>query len=244
MMVPSNVSPQRILFVDDHALFRSALRLLIEKELRPAVVYEASNRAEALEGMKVQPDVVLLDVDLGAESGLDFLPDLLAAGRDARVVVLTSASDPELHRRAVLLGAVGLVLKVEVANVLIEAIRKVHAGEVWLGSSLIASVIGEIAHPRRKQQPDPETLKITSLTGREREVIALVGEGLRNKQISERLFISTATVRHYLTSVFSKLGVTDRQMLIIYAYQHGLATLPPNPNATRCEHCSQAQRAR
>jgi two-component system, NarL family, nitrate/nitrite response regulator NarL len=234
-MVPQNVSPQRILFVDDHALFRSALRLLIEKELKPAVVYEAANRAEALEGMKVHPEVILLDVDLGAESGLDFLPELLEVGGDARVVVLTSASDPEIHRRAVLLGAVGLVRKVEVARVLIEAIRKVCAGEVWLGSSLIASVLTEIGHARRVQKADPETIKIASLTVREREVIALVGEGLRNKRISERLFISTATVRHYLTSIFSKLNVTDRQMLIVYAYQHGLAVLPPNPNHRRCE---------
>src|SRR5262249_3712858 len=130
MMVPQNLSPQRILFVDDHALFRSALRLLIEKELKSAVVYEAANRVEALEGMKVQPEVILLEVDLGGESGLDFLPELIAAGRDARVLVLTSASDPEVHRRAVRLGAMGLVLKVEVVKVLIEAIKKVYAGEV------------------------------------------------------------------------------------------------------------------
>src|SRR5262245_44659082 len=140
-MPPQTMSPRRILFVDDHALFRSAVRMLIEKELRPAVVYEAANRAEALEGMKVHPEVVLLDLDLGDENGLDFLPDLLAAGKGARVVVLTSASDVESHRRAVMLGAVGLVLKVEAVKVLIEAIRKVCSGEVWLRGSLIASVL-------------------------------------------------------------------------------------------------------
>src|SRR5262249_19057178 len=128
----------------------------------------------------------------------------------------------EIHRRAVRLGAMGLVTKDESTEVLLQAIAKVHAGEVWLDRTLLASVLGEITRSGKAQPVDPEALKIATLTAREREIITLVGQGYRNRHVADRLCIAEATVRHHLTSIFAKLQVTDRLELVIYAYRHGL----------------------
>ncbi len=125
-----------------------------------------------------------------------------------------------------LLGAMGLVFKEKAAEVVIRAIERVHAGEVWFDRTLIGNVLTELSRASATKKLDPEATKITKLTEREREIAALIGEGLKNKQIANRLFISETTVRHHLTSVFDKLGVTDRLELIIYAYRHGLAKPP------------------
>ena len=215
----------RILLVDDHQIFLAGLRLLIEKEPDMIVVGTASNRAEALALMQEHPDIVLLDLDLGNESGIDFLPQLIEPEEPPRVIIVTGVPDPELHLRAVRLGALGVVLKLDSAGSLVKAIRKVHGGEMWLNRPMISTVMTELIHARAKKM-DSEALKIAELTVREREVIALVAEGMRNRQIGERLFISEKTVRHYLTSVFDKLGVADRLALMIYAFQHGLAKIP------------------
>jgi DNA-binding NarL/FixJ family response regulator len=117
----------------------------------------------------------------------------------------------------------GIVLKEHAPYQLLKAIMKVHDGEVWIERSMMGSMIHELNKPNTV---DPEITKIESLTDREREVIALVGEGLKNKQVGERLFISETTVTHHLSSVFSKLDVSDRLELIIYAFRHGLAKMP------------------
>jgi two-component system, NarL family, nitrate/nitrite response regulator NarL len=229
----SSVGIIGILLVDDHAVVRAGLKMLIEGEPEMRIIGEASCRAEALSAAAAQPDVILLDLDLGEENGLDFLPDLLQLAPAARIIVLTGVTDSEIHQQAVMLGAMGLVLKAEVTRVLLTAIRKVFAGEAWLNRSMVAKVISEISHHGKVSQLDSEAARIASLTEREGQVIALVGEGLRNRQIGDRLFISEKTVRHYLTSIFDKLEVTDRLELIIYAYQHGLANLPQLPPANR-----------
>ena len=232
----------RILLVDDHQIFLTGLRLLIEKEPDMIVVGTASNRAEALALMQEHPDIVLLDLDLGNESGIDFLPQLIEPEEPPRVIIVTGVPDPELHLRAVRLGALGVVLKLDPPGFLVKAIRKVHGGEMWLNRPMISTVMTELIHARAKKM-DSEALKIAELTVREREVIALVAEGMRNKQIGERLFISEKTVRHYLTSVFDKLGVADRLALMIYAFQHGLAKIPTgDPKSKRQKpHCERVE---
>jgi two-component system nitrate/nitrite response regulator NarL len=218
-------SKTRILIVDDHELFATGVRFLIEREPDLTVVAQATNSALALAAARMRPDIILLDLMLNGENGVDFLPELLKAGEKARIIIVTGISDPDLHLRAVRLGAKGVVSKSESAQFLIKAIRKVHAGEVWLNSSFVATVITELSNPRESRKANPEEEKIASLTERELEVIAGVAEGKRNKQIAERLFISEKTVRHYMTSIFAKLDVTDRLALMIYAYQHGLAKI-------------------
>jgi len=217
----------KVLLVDDHAMFRTGLRLAIESRPGIKVVAEAANRAEALEAAaREAPDIILLDLDLGDDNGLDLLPDLAANSSPGRVILLTGMRDPEVHRRAVRMGAVGLVLKEHAMETVLKAIEKVNAGEAWLDRTMIATILRERAHPDAEPEPNAEAAKVAALTERERQVIRLIGEGLKNKDIADRMYISEATVRHHLTSIFNKLGVSDRLELVIYAYQHRLADLP------------------
>ena len=220
--MPTPMQPTiRVLIVDDHAIMRTGLRMLLESQAGFAVVGEVGNCADAVAAAtREQPDVILLDLMLAGESALDCLPELRAAASKACVLILTGVPDPELHRQAVGLGAVGVVLKDKAPEILLKAIERVHAGEVWLERAMVASVLDQMR--QGSPPPNPEAAKIATLTAREREVITLIGQGLRNRQIAERLFISEVTVRHHLTSIYTKLGVSDRLELVIYAYQHGL----------------------
>ncbi|HEX8160834.1 MAG TPA: response regulator transcription factor [Pyrinomonadaceae bacterium] len=225
----------KIVLVDDHAVIRAGLRLLIEARRDMNVVGEAANADAAVAvATSTQPDVIVLDLNLEGDSGLDCLPRLYEAAPRARVLVLTGVNDYEMHRQAARLGARGLVHKAKAAEVILKAIERVHAGEVWFDQHLISGMMSELAHPVGRKKSDPEEAKITSLTRREQEVVELVCEGLRNKQISERLFISQTTVSHHLTSAFSKLGVADRLELLVYAYSQGIVK-PPAPGLRRAE---------
>ena len=189
-------------------------------------VGEASNAAEALATISSErPDIILLDLD--EVNDLDLLPELHGITPEARVIVLTGTRDSETHRRAVRLGAMGLVRKEQASAVLLQAIAKVHAGEVWLERTLVADVLGEMTRGEPVQPVDPEAVKVAALTPREREVITLVGQGRKNRQIAAHLWIAEATVRHHLTSIFAKINVLDRLELVIYAYQHGLCRCSP-----------------
>ena len=229
--------PITIMIVDDHVVIRSGLRMLIEHDQRMQVVAQAGNKVEALErAASSRPDVIILDLLLGDEDGLAFLPELCEMSPNSRVLVLTGVQNPDAHRRAIRRGEMGIVLKEHAADQLIKAIKKVNEGEVWIERSMMGSMIQEINKPALV---DPEVSKIESLTDREREVIALVGEGLKNKQVGERLFISETTVTHHLSSVFSKLEVSDRLELIIYAFRHGLAKRPKEvTGVTKFRTCS------
>jgi DNA-binding NarL/FixJ family response regulator len=229
-MLPDTHTPVRLLIIDDHAMTRKVLGFFLEHQPDLTVVGAAGSPEEALAAaVREQPDIILLDLDLGEANGLDLLPDLHTAAPDAHVIVLTGVRDVQMHRHAVSLGAVGLILKERAPEVLLEAIAKVAAGEVWLESLLVASMLSEMT---RRHQPstslDPETIKMKALTAREREIITLIGQGCRNQTIAGRLCISESTVRNHLTSIYGKLAVGDRLDLAIYAYRHGLASCPRN----------------
>jgi len=214
----------RVLIVDDHALMRAGLRVLLESQPGLAVVGEAANRREALTmASHTQPDIILLDLCFDDDISLDLISELLATAKAARILILTGIRNPEIHRVAVRMGAMGLVLKEKAVDVLTKAIERVYAGEVWLERSMIASVLDEMTRPGEPEPLDPAVARIATLSPREREVIALIGEGLKNRQVAERLFVSETTVRHHLTSIFDKLGVPDRLGLLIYAYRYNLA---------------------
>jgi DNA-binding NarL/FixJ family response regulator len=213
------VEPIRIVLVDDHDVVRAGLRLVIESTPTMAVVGEAGNGADALATtVSSRPDLVLLDLDLGDENGLDLIPGLLSAAPRLQVLVLTGVRDPEIHRSAVLKGAMGLVLKSRAVSTLIKAIEKVHEGEIWFDRTLLADVLRERVLGT-DESAAAETARIASLSVRERDVIRLVLTGMRNREIAQRLSISEATVRHHLTSIFSKLNVADRTELVIFAYR-------------------------
>lgn len=226
LKVGENSRQIRILIVDGHKVVRQGLRMIIESNTGMEVVGEASNRIEALALAPCRkPDIILLELALDENSGLDFLPELITSSEGARVIVLTGVRDCEVHRKAVRLGAMGVVLKHQGGDVLLRAIERVHDGEAWIDHKMTASLIAGFSSPPRIHG---EAAKIESLTKREREIIKVLCEGLKTRQIAEKLFISQSTLRNHLTSILSKLGLSDRFELAIYAYRHGL--VPPQNN--------------
>src|SRR5215813_6462125 len=166
--------PITVMIIDDHVVIRSGLRMLIEHDQQMLVIAQAGNKVEALErAANSRPDVIILDLLLGDEDGLTFLPELCQASPNSRVLVLTGVQNPDSHRRAIRRGAMGIVLKEHAADKLLKAINKVNEGEVWIERSMMGSMIQELSRPA---MVDPELVKIESLTEREREVISLVGE--------------------------------------------------------------------
>ena len=239
----------RILIIEDQEIVSEGLRLLLDQRPGLSVIGTASNCHEALALAKShQPNVALLDINLGLEYGLDCMPELLVHSPGCRVLVLTGERDVDAHYTAIYRGAFGVIQKTVGPETLVDAVRKVHLGEAWLDGVLMARVLEDWQHLRNNGGPDHdangsapvavpivaaapprylfEDAKINRLTDREREVIHLIGQGMRNQQIADKLFISVITVRHHLSSIFNKLDVGDRFELAIYAYRHGLAKPP------------------
>lgn len=224
-MTTTNNDPIRTILIDAHTLFRAGLYALVEHQSGILIVGQAGTRQEAIAlAESTQPDLILFDLNLDENEDIEIISDLISVAPHARLVLVTAIHDPQVYYRAVQVGVMGVVLKTQSPSILFKAITKVHSGEAWLDRSMIANVLTQMA--RGRTQDDPDTQKIASLSQREREVITLIGKGMKNSQIAETLAISQVTVRHHLTSIFSKLGVQDRLELIIYAYQHHLADLP------------------
>jgi len=217
----------KIMIVDRNKLGREGLTKLILDQPGLQVVAEAEDCADGcpLAALK-QPDVILLDLDLVTENGLDVLPGLLGSSRESRVLVLAHRADREAQRKAMLLGAMGVIGMGEGIEVLTKAIEKVHEGEVWYNRAEMGGILKEILQNINRKRSDPVAVNIATLTAREHEVIHLISDGLRNKEIGEKLFISETTVRHHLSSIFDKLEVSNRLELIIFAFSEGLASLP------------------
>ncbi len=221
---PQAQDPIRVFLLGDHAVIRSALRLLVESQRGLRVIGEGPCR-EALTAARLQPDVLVADSESQVEDHADLLQRLLAAAPGLRILVLTSVRDPDFHTRLLRAGAAGVLLKEEPAEKLLKAIQKVHQGEIWLDRATVSRVLDQALRPQEHPQGrDYNAAKL--LTEREREIVTLVGEALSNKQIAGRLFISHATVRHHLTSIFGKLGVANRLELLRYAFRHGLTRDP------------------
>ena len=218
-MSPSGKDPIKVLIIDDHAVLRTALGLVLSSHDGMSLVGEAGTSEEAISLAKEkQPDIILLDVDLGDESGLDLLPELRSVSANSRVIMLTGVREVSIHQKAVERGALGIVRKDKAMDVLIAAIERVHAGEAWLDPALTAKLLSSMSAPKKEQQED----KLNTLTPREREVVVLIGQGLKNKEIAAKLFISEWTVRHHITSIFAKLEITDRVDLVLYALRNDL----------------------
>lgn len=226
-MIAIAKSSIRILLIDDHKSFTDGLAMVINSQTPTMeVIGTAGNRAEALETVgKLEPDLVLMDMDLGDSLSLDFLPELLEK-TSAKVLMLTGMQTPELHDDAIVKGARGVLLKGESAKVILKAIEKVHAGEIWASNTMLTRAIEHINGG--KKQFDPEAQKIADLTVREREIVStlLTFEGSTNDEIARQLFISPSTLKNHLTTIFSKLEVKNRIQLMKYALKHNLAKLP------------------
>jgi DNA-binding NarL/FixJ family response regulator len=216
----------RILIIDDQLVVREGLRLLIENHVGMKIGAMVKSRADALDIVKRESfDLIILNLELGGSSALSLIPELRETAGNARVLVLTGQRDSQTHQTAVQAGAMGVVLKEDAAELLIKAIEKVYLGEVWLDRRSLGSMLWQLTS-RSKDTIDPQKRKISTLTEREREVITLIAQGLKNKQIADRLFISQTTVTHHLSSIYSKLNVSDRLELVVYAFANKLAKLP------------------
>ncbi len=226
-MSDSSLNPIRIVLIERYALVRAGLRALIERVPGLCIVGEAGLVADALAVVaREQPDVILFEPNVADDNGCELISQLLESATQARLILVTSLADAQLHHRAVQLGAMGIVQKDQTTDALIKAIAKVYAGEAWLDRLMVANVITRLSHGQNIQTDAPEKNRIASLSQREREVIALIGKGLKNKQIAEQMSISEVTVRHHLTSIFTKLEVGDRLELMIFAYRHKIVDLP------------------
>ena len=218
-----NQSPIRIFIIEDHAIVRAGLRMLLENTQRIGVVGEAPNVSNLLSSpASICPDVILLDLDLGVENGMSFISTLLTRFSPVRILVLTASNETEIHLQAVQAGASGVVLKEQAPEMLIRAVECVHAGEAWLGSALMSAVLSEFSRRSQNRRPDPGSDKIARLTPREREVIALISEGLHSDRIAQQLQISEGTVRNHLTSILAKLELSNRFELAVFAFRHHL----------------------
>jgi two-component system, NarL family, nitrate/nitrite response regulator NarL len=217
-----------ILLIDEQSLVRTGLRMLLESFDGLKVIGEAENFLEGIENTSEAPDIIMVDLKaLSQHSNTENVLQSLNIGK-SRILLLTDEDDPEINLNAVKMGAMGIVNKKESAEVLHKAIERIYAGEVWINRAMMAKVMGGMWNHNYTSSinNNPEAQKIASITHREREVVTLIGQGCKNKQIAEQLFISEITVRHHLTSIFAKLGVCDRFELAIYSYRHGMAKLP------------------
>jgi DNA-binding NarL/FixJ family response regulator len=208
-----------VLLVSDLFLHRAGIRRLLEAAgIR--IVGEAAGSDEAVRfAVRERPDITLLDLDLRGDA-FACVSEILTSAPNSRMIALSDQTRASDHLALVELGATGLVLKTEPPDTLIKAIQKVHGGEVWLPRTTTAHVLRRFAE--RRCVENVESAKIGTLSRREREIVTLVCEGLKNGAIAERLFVSEATIRNHLTSILAKLGVSDRFELAVYAFRNGL----------------------
>jgi len=221
----------RIVVADDHPIFRDGLCKLLALEEDFEVVAQAQDGRQVLDVLQQhEPDILLLDLKMPGLDGLGALQRLQALKNKTRVIVLTASDDKNEFVQAMKLGTSGIVLKQTATELLIKSIRKVHAGEIWLDSHTTAAVIRQfVANDEQQPQPviaPPATRERerSPLSQREREIVALVAQGFKNKEMAEKMFISEQTVKNHLHNIFDKLGVSDRLELALYAIHNNLHT--------------------
>jgi DNA-binding NarL/FixJ family response regulator len=213
----------RVLLADDQALVRSGFRMLVEAEPDMEVVAEAADGREAMsQAMRTWPDVVLMDVRMPHVDGIEATRTITdpTNGLDSKVLILTTYDLDEYVFRGLRAGASGFLLKDVAPEDLIRAVRLVAEGESLLAPSVTRRLIEEFVRtPEVPTTPPPE---VVELTEREREVLTLIGRGLSNREIAERLFLSVATVKTHVNRVFAKLRLRDRVQAVVLTYETGM----------------------
>ena len=201
----------RVLVVDDHAVVRAGLRLLIDREQSMVVVDEAADANEAIfRVMEHKPDVLLIDVTLPGESGIQAIPKLLAASPDTKILVLSMHDDPRYVREAFAAGASAYVLKEAADSEVVAAIREVAAGGSYVNPVLGARMVAADAKEQAEAKADP-------LSEREHEVLRLLALGHTNQEIAKSLFILVRTAETHRAHIMQKLGLASRAELVRYA---------------------------
>lgn len=209
----------RVALVDDQALFRAGIRMLVASQPDLEVVGEAGDGREALDVIAAtRPDVVLMDIRMPVMDGLAATAELLTRPDPPKVVMLTTIDLDEAAARAIRQGASGFLLKDADPEFLLAAIRTVHAG-----SSVIAAAATRDLFAHFSEAPRPVPAVFQDLTEREREIFALAARGLSNAEIAAREFLSEATVKTHISRILTKLALRDRVQLVVFAFEHGLA---------------------
>ena len=214
----------RIVLADDHQMFRDAVRRLLEAEPDLVVVGEAGDGEEAVAlTLQYEPDILLLDVAMPHANGMQVLQQIAAASKGTRIIMVTGAVEENELRQALRLGARGFVLKESGAVQLLESIRVVHGGEYFVGRECMTDLVsavrcrGVVSEGRALRQKAD-----FGLTTRERQIVSAVVNAYQNKEIAEKFAISEKTVKHHLTNIFNKVGVSNRLELALFAVHHHL----------------------
>ena len=230
--MPQEGGKVRVLVADHYPLVRHGLRSLLEKEGGFEVVGETGNGQEALTlAARLAPDILLLDLRTSGLSGLDALRQIAASKSGVRVVLLGDSLDNGSVVEAVRLGARGVVFKESPPELVLKAIRCVLAGQYWVGRDSVSDLVRFLRD--RSGALNEASATGSGLTPRERDVVAAVVDGCSNREIAERFSLSEATVKHHLTSIFDKLGISSRTELVAYALQGRLANGEGRPEPAR-----------
>jgi DNA-binding NarL/FixJ family response regulator len=217
----------RIVIADDHPIVRDGLKKLLLLEDDFEIVGEAGDGREVLEKVQaLDPDVLLLDLRMPNLDGLSALQALQQTNKRTRVIVLTASEDKNEFVQAMKLGCSGIVLKQTAPDLIVKSIRKVNSGEIWLDSHTTAAVMRQFSTGQEgsggTSASGGKSRERSPLSTREREIVALVAQGYKNKEMAEKMFISEQTVKNHLHNIFDKLGVSDRLELALYAIHKGL----------------------
>lgn len=220
--------PIKIMLIDDHRSVLWGLEKLIDGEKpKMEVIGSATNSIDALNLLAtISPDVIMIDLDLNGESGVNVIPNLLNKS-SAKVLVLTGTRDLAMRDSAMLAGARGVVEKGDTAETILKAIEIVYQGEIWLDRSTTSRIFNELSRKKIGEADDPDHRKIATLTRKERLTAAEIGNDAtaNTKTIAARLCISENTLRNHLTSIYSKLEISSRLELFVYANKHGIRKL-------------------
>jgi len=224
-----SATPIRLLIADGHPIVLEGLRSVLGHQPTLQVVGEASDGMEAIEKtVSLDPDVVLMELKLPRVDGLTVLRSIQARAGRSKVILFSSAENKEEFVEAMKLGCSGILSKDSSIGLIEKSIQKVFAGEIWLDSNTTAAVIRQFASPtdfpavHGAPGNGKTTRERAQLSQREREIIILIAQGYKNKEIAEKMFITEQTVKNHLHNVFDKLGVSDRLELALYAIHNSL----------------------
>ena len=210
----------RVLIADDHAMVRQGLKTIIELEDDMFVVAQASNGEEAINlARKERPDVILMDINMPGTNGIQAIKTLKEEDSNYKIIVLTLHQDREYLFKTLQMGCEGYVIKDAESSVLIEAIRSVYKNQTYIQPNMTGELVKEL---NRVTLSDKERHFANNLTNREIEVLLLITEGMINKEIAHKLYISEKTVKNHISNIFKKLEVNDRTQAAIYALKHNI----------------------
>ena len=225
-----SLTPIRVFVADAHPIVLEGLRSVLRQHAGIEVMGEATDGLDTIDKIvQLEPDVVLLDLKLPRADGLHVLRTVQTRAPKCKVILFAGSEHKEEFVEAMKLGCSGILLKDAPTSLIEKSIHKVNAGEIWLDSNTTAAVIRQFASPSdfpAAHNNGKPTRERAQLSQREREIIVLIAQGYKNKEIAEKMFITEQTVKNHLHNVFDKLGVSDRLELALYAIHNSLHVKP------------------